>query len=115
MKDLQTFPFTRVKKYKKRISTKNNGIYAFLSQYFSTSEVRNIYFKEPAIFDEDIDVLKSIFDTLSDTSKYSVDLIKTQIVQKPSRLANMVKTYHVVFDGLNQQGSERKDDGFDEK
>lgn len=61
LRDLQVFPFSRVKRYKKNISLEKNDNYELLLQYFSEKDIRNLYFKEPYIFYVETVILKNVY------------------------------------------------------
>ena len=104
MKDLQVFPFSRVKKYKGNINIKENANYNLLIRYFTNKEVRSIYFKEPYIFKVDIETLTNVLKMIENSEKYNFANIKLQILQQPSKLRELINTYELLSSNLKTQG-----------
>lgn len=104
VKDLQAFPFSRVKRYKRNINIRENANYNVLARYFSKKEIKSIYFKEPYIFQIDADTLASILRMIENNKKYDLDNIKLQILQHPSKLRELINTYQLLNNNLRKEG-----------
>lgn len=104
MKDLQMFPFSRVKKYKGNINIKENANYNLLIKYFTNKEIKSIYFKEPYIFRVDIETLTNVLKMIENSRKYDFANIKLQILQHPSKLRELINTYELLSSNLKTQG-----------
>lgn len=96
LKDLQVFPFSRVKRYKRSINPEKNDNYELLSQYFSENDVKTLYFKEPYIFHTDTVVLVEVLQMIANNPKYDAEKIKEQIIRQPSKLRELISTYEFI-------------------
>lgn len=103
LRELQVFPFSRVKRYKRNISVEKNNNYQLLLQYFSEKEIRTIYFKEPYIFHARIEVLKNVLRILEANSKYNMENIMAQIVKRPSKLKELINSYELISENIAKQ------------
>lgn len=102
LKDLQTFPFSRVKKYKGNINIEKNANYNILQEYFLEKDIRKIYFKEPYIFEVDIDILEGVIKMIKNNTKDKFDNIKLQILQHPSKLTELINAYELLDSNTNK-------------
>lgn len=110
LRDLQVFPFSRVKRYKKNISLEKNDNYELLLQYFSEKDIRNLYFKEPYIFYVETVILKNVLQILENNSKYNIENIRTQIIKHPSKLRELINTYELISENIIQRESQGERD-----
>lgn len=109
LRDLQVFPFSRVKRYKRNINIEKNNIYELLLQYFSEKDIRSLYFKEPYIFHVEIGILESVLQVLKNNSKYDIDNIRKQIIRHPSKLKELINAYELINKNIigNESQGER--------
>ena len=96
LKELQTFPFSRIKRYKKSINVEKNNNYKLLLKYFSEKEIGKIFTKEPCIFDVEIETLENVLKILENNKKYKIEDIKQQIIRHPSKLKELIETYNFI-------------------
>lgn len=102
LRDLQVFPFSRVKRYKRNISLEKNDNYRLLLRYFSEKDIRTLYFKEPYIFHTEIEVLENVLKILENNSKYNIENIRTQIIKHPSKLRELINAYQLINENIMQ-------------
>ncbi len=102
LRDLQAFPFSRVKRYKRNISLEQNDNYRLLLRYFSEKDIRTLYFKEPYIFHTEIEVLENVLKILENNSKYNIENIRTQIIRHPSKLRELINAYQLINENIMQ-------------
>lgn len=106
LRDLQVFPFSRVKRYKRNINIDKNNNYELLLQYFSEKDIRTLYFKEPYIFHVEIEILESVLQVLKNNSKYNIDNIRKQIIKNPSKLRELINAYELINENIMESESQ---------
>ena len=106
LRDLQVFPFSRVRRYKRNINIEKNNNYELLLQYFSEKDIRTLYFKEPYIFHVEIEILESVLQVLKNNSKYNIDNIRKQIIKNPSKLRELINAYELINENILESESQ---------
>ena len=114
LRDLQAFPFSRVRRYKRNISLEKNDNYRLLLRYFSEKDIRILYFKEPYIFHTEIEVLENVLKILENNSKYNIENIRTQIIKHPSKLRELINAYQLINENI-MQGNDQGERGINEE
>lgn len=110
LKELQAFPFSRIKRYKRNISIEKNENYSLLLQYFSEKDIRTLYFKESYIFHTEIGILESVLKILETNSKYDINNIKKQIIRNPSKLRELINSYELINGNIIENESQGERD-----
>lgn len=106
LRDLQVYPFSRVKRYKRNINIEKNNNYELLLQFFSEKDIRTLYFKEPYIFHVEIGILENVLQVLKNNSKYNIDNLRKQIIKNPSKLRELINAFELINGNIIESESQ---------